>query len=100
MLILISGCSGAGKNTVISHLLKKNPTLKYLKSCTSRSKENRDDETDSYIFLTREEFENKINNTASASGNSLDDLDADFYGSDDFNLDEFDEEGFDDLKIE
>ena len=47
-----------------------------------------------------DEFENKINNTASASGNSLDDLDADFYGSDDFNLDEFDEEGFDDLKIE
>ena len=62
MLILISGCSGAGKNTVISHLLKKSPTLKYLKSCTSRSKENRDDETDSYIFLTREEFENKIKN--------------------------------------
>ena len=50
--------------------------------------------------IDMDEFENKINNTASASGNSLDDLDADFYGSDDFNLDEFDEEGFDDLKIE
>ena len=62
MLILISGCSGAGKNTVINHLLRKNPDLKYLKSCTSRNKENRDDETDSYIFLTKEEFEDKIKN--------------------------------------
>ena len=62
MLILISGCSGAGKNTVINHLLRKNPDLKYLKSCTSRNKENRDDETDSYIFLTKGEFEDKIKN--------------------------------------
>ena len=42
MLILLSGCSGAGKNTVIDKLLERNKNLCYLKSCTSRVKEQRD----------------------------------------------------------
>ena len=62
MLILISGCSGSGKNTVINHLLKRNKNLKYLKSCTSRIKENRDEENSPYIHLMKNEFETKIKN--------------------------------------
>ena len=46
-----------------------------------------------------DEFDNKINKAANAE-NSYEDLDENFYGSDDFNIDEFDEEGFDDLKLE
>ncbi len=62
MLILLSGCSGAGKNTVIDKLIERNSNLYYLKSCTSRPKENRDELKSPYIYLTREEFEDKINN--------------------------------------
>ena len=62
MLILISGCSGAGKNTVINHLIERNKKLKFLKSCTTRPKENRDFENDCYIFLSKEEFQKKIEN--------------------------------------
>lgn len=61
MLILISGCSGSGKNTVINNLLERNPSLNYLNSCTSRPKESRDDEKSPYIHLSKEEFEEKIN---------------------------------------
>ena len=62
MLILLSGCSGAGKNTVIDKLLERNKNLCYLKSCTSREKEQRDIEKSPYIHLTKEEFEEKIKN--------------------------------------
>lgn len=47
-----------------------------------------------------DEFDNKINKAAAATDSTYSDLDEDFYGSDDFNIDEFDEEGFDDLKLE
>ncbi len=60
MLILLSGCSGSGKNTIINLLLERNPNLKYLQSCTSRAKEQRDDQTHAYIHLSKEEFEEKI----------------------------------------
>ncbi|MCI6542859.1 MAG: AAA family ATPase [Firmicutes bacterium] len=62
MLILLSGCSGAGKNTVINKLLERNKNLFYLKSCTSRAKEQRDVEKSPYIHLSKEEFEEKIKN--------------------------------------
>lgn len=62
MLILLSGCSGSGKNTIINRLLERNPNLKYLQSCTSRAKEQRDEQTHAYIHLTKEDFEEKIKN--------------------------------------
>ena len=60
MLILLSGCSGSGKNTIINLLLERNPNLKYLQSCTSRAKEQRDEQSHAYIHLSKEEFEEKI----------------------------------------
>ena len=45
-----------------------------------------------------DEFDERINKAA-ATG-TFDDIDEDFYGSEEFNADEFDEEGFDDLKFE
>lgn len=62
MLILLSGCSGSGKNTIIKLLLDRNPNLQYLQSCTSRAKEQRDELTHAYIHLTKEDFEKKIKN--------------------------------------
>lgn len=59
MLILISGSSGSGKNTIISQLMKRNPKIKFLKSCTTRKR--RDIEKDSnYIHLSKEEFDKKL----------------------------------------
>lgn len=62
MLILLSGCSGSGKNTIINLLLERNPNLQYLQSCTSRVKEQRDELTHAYIHLTKDDFEEKIKN--------------------------------------
>ena len=45
-----------------------------------------------------DEFDSKIAKAAATP--SIDDLDADFYGTDEFNDDEFDADGFDDFKME
>lgn len=61
MLILISGCSGAGKNTIIQELLKRNQNIKFLKSCTTRKKRPYESK-DSYIYLSKDEFDQKLKN--------------------------------------
>ena len=38
MFIIVSGCSGVGKNTVIRELLKRNPKLQMYKTCTTRGR--------------------------------------------------------------
>ncbi len=61
MFIIISGCSGVGKNTVINQLLNRNKNLKLLKTCTSRNPRIGEDPVNgNYIFLSRAEFEKKI----------------------------------------
>lgn len=62
-LIVFSAPSGAGKTTIVRHLLKqKELNLEFSISATSR--ERRGDEIDGsdYYFLTFEEFKNKIKN--------------------------------------
>lgn len=61
-LIIISGTTCAGKDTVVKELLKKNNNLKKSISYTSREKRDYEIENESYYFVTKEEFENKINN--------------------------------------
>ena len=61
MLILLSGCSGAGKNTIIQELLKRNDNITFLKSCTTRRK-RRNEPANTYIYLSREDFDNKLKN--------------------------------------
>ena len=60
-LIIISGPSGIGKDTVVSEYLKRNDAYKTI-SCTSRPIREGDIPDVTYHFLTKEEFENKINN--------------------------------------
>lgn len=63
MLIIVSGSAGVGKNTVITALLEKYDNIKLLKTCTTRAPRSTDEAMHSpYIYLTREEFENKIKN--------------------------------------
>ena len=60
-LFVISGPSGTGKGTVLKELLKKRNDLWISVSATSRLP--RDGEADgvNYFFLSKDEFERKIN---------------------------------------
>ena len=59
MLILISGCSGAGKNTVIQAVTGQNENIKFLQSCTTR-KHRPNERPDTYQYLTKEEFDHLV----------------------------------------
>lgn len=61
LLIVISGPSGVGKDSVVNTLLRRNLPLHFVVTATSREK--RPGETDGvdYIFLTQDEFIEKIN---------------------------------------
>ena len=56
LLIVISGPSGVGKDTVVPELLKRDPNLRYSVTYTTRSR--RPGETN-YTFVSRDEF-NKL----------------------------------------
>jgi len=57
LLIVISGPSAVGKDTVVRRLLDLDPTLRYSISATTRPP--RPDETN-YTFVTREEFKKMV----------------------------------------
>ena len=61
-LIVISGPSGAGKGTVIKKLMEMNDNIWLSVSCTSRPIRSNDVEGETYYFLTKEQFEEKIKN--------------------------------------
>lgn len=60
-LIVISGPSGSGKNTICDALLKRNHNYWLSISCTSRNPRGEEVDGVNYYFLTREAFEEKIN---------------------------------------
>ena len=62
-LVIISGPSGAGKDTVVNNYVKKNKKNAWVSvSCTSREMRPGDEEGVSYFFISREQFEEKIKN--------------------------------------
>lgn len=63
MLIIVSGSAGVGKNTVITEILNKYPDIRLMQTCTTRMPRHTDEAMHSpYIYVTREDFENKIKN--------------------------------------
>lgn len=60
IVIFISGSSGAGKNTVINNIVEKSSDYKFLVSNTSRERRESDRKVGQYKFVTKEEFEAKI----------------------------------------
>lgn len=59
-LIVISGPSGSGKDTVCNALVEKNPQCWISVSCTSRAPRQNEIEGIHYYFLNKEQFEEKI----------------------------------------
>ncbi len=62
LLIVISGPSGVGKNTVIDNLFKRTPGLRYSVSATTRAPRPNEIDGQHYFFLTETEFQKKIGN--------------------------------------
>ncbi len=61
-LIVVSAPSGSGKTTIAKKILEKFPFIKFSVSATTRPKRNGEVDGRDYFFLTREEFERKIQN--------------------------------------
>lgn len=62
LLIVVSGPSGAGKDSVCNLVASYNPNLWISVSCTSRDIRKGEVEGVNYFFLTKDEFEEKIKN--------------------------------------
>lgn len=62
VVLAIIGESGSGKDTVMEGVLKKNPNLHKIISCTTRPPREKEKDGVNYHFLTIEEFTEKILN--------------------------------------
>ena len=61
-LIIFSAPSGAGKTTIVKYLLKQNFHLKFSISATSRVARHTEMDRKDYYFLSKKEFQDKIEN--------------------------------------
>lgn len=61
-LFVLSGSSGVGKGTVLKGFLEKNPNFMLSISCTTRKPRTGEVDGVNYFFLTKEEFQNCIEN--------------------------------------
>lgn len=60
LLLIISGPAGSGKGTVISELMKGSDDFRYSVSATTREPRPGEVDGESYFFVSREQFEDKI----------------------------------------
>jgi len=61
-LVIFSAPSGAGKTTIVKHLLQQDLNLEFSVSATSREPRPGETKGKDYYFLSTEEFRKKINN--------------------------------------
>ena len=62
MLVILSGVAGAGKDTIKKELIKRMENVESLPSYTSRPKREGDVEGGTYYFVSKEKFEEMIEN--------------------------------------
>ena len=61
-LIIISGPSGSGKDTVMQKVLKKHPEIRFSISSITRDMREGEVQDEKYHFISREEFEEALKN--------------------------------------
>jgi guanylate kinase len=61
-LVIISAPSGAGKTTIVNHLLEKKLNLEFSISATSRESRGNEKNGREYYFISSDEFRKKIEN--------------------------------------
>lgn len=61
-LVIVSAPSGAGKTTIVKHLLKSDLNLSFSVSATTRSPRTGETDGEDYYFLSVEEFRRRIRN--------------------------------------
>lgn len=59
-LIIFSAPSGAGKTTIVKHLLKKFPQLSFSISATTRESRGTEKHQNDYYFISKEDFLHKV----------------------------------------
>ncbi len=62
MLVILSGVAGAGKDTIKKELIKRTDYITSLPSYTSRPIREGDVEGETYCFVSKEEFEERLAN--------------------------------------
>ncbi|QEY34030.1 guanylate kinase [Caproiciproducens galactitolivorans] len=62
LLIVFSGPSGVGKDTVLKHLLEKDPNIRLSVSATTRPPREGEIDGKDYYFLTKEKFQEMAEN--------------------------------------
>jgi guanylate kinase len=61
-VFIISAPSGSGKSTLVSRILAKDPLLRFSVSYTTRHPRGHEKPGESYIYISREEFESRLAN--------------------------------------
>ncbi|MBT3382148.1 MAG: guanylate kinase [Prolixibacteraceae bacterium] len=61
-LIIFSAPSGAGKTTIVKHLLRLNFNLEFSISATSREARHTETHSKDYYFISEKEFQQKVDN--------------------------------------
>jgi guanylate kinase len=59
-LFIISAPSGSGKSTLVGHLMARVPGLRFSVSYTTRKPRGEEKEGEAYYFISREEFEQRL----------------------------------------
>ena len=62
MLVILSGVAGAGKDTIKREIIKRMDNVKSIPAYTTRPPREGDVPGQTYVFLSKEEFEEKIRN--------------------------------------
>jgi len=59
-LVIISAPSGAGKSTIVNHLLGKDLNLEFSISATTRNPRGKEKDGEEYYFMSVKEFRNRV----------------------------------------
>lgn len=97
LLVVVSGPSGAGKDSIINEVIKQNKVNAWVSiSMTSRPPRGKEENGKDYFFVTREEFEDNIKN-----GNLLEyaEYNGNYYGTPKHKIDEYLDKGIDVILI-